>query len=86
MPATGTLPLGTGNDLARALGWGGGYHGEPVAAHLRDLDTAYEIQTDRWRLTLVQADPAVRTVMCVCACEKGRESVERRVCARAWKE
>ena len=51
-PAVGVLPLGTGNDLARSLGWGGGYSDEPVAGILKALSRASTCLMDRWVLNV----------------------------------
>ena len=44
----GTLPLGTGNDLAREFNWGGGYAGLPVLKALQHLARASPEKMDRW--------------------------------------
>ena len=43
------MPLGTGNDLARAMGWGGGFSGD-LAAWQRDLSQAQLRSLDRCRI------------------------------------
>ena len=49
-PPVAVLPLGTGNDLSRSLGWGGGYTDEPISKILMSLQSAEIINMDRWRL------------------------------------
>ena len=48
------LPLGTGNDLARALGWGGGYSGAKgeLKRILGELMRAHEVLLDRWTVNV----------------------------------
>jgi len=51
-PPVGVLPLGTGNDMSRTLGWGGGYTDEPISKILISLQHADIINIDRWRLDM----------------------------------
>ena len=51
-PAVGVLPLGTGNDLARALGWGGGYTDEPIGKILTNIGDSDTTLLDRWELAV----------------------------------
>ena len=47
-PPCGVLPLGTGNDLARALKCGGGYLGEKVMQILYSLEDSNVVDFDRF--------------------------------------
>ncbi|CAG5074992.1 Similar to rdgA: Eye-specific diacylglycerol kinase (Drosophila melanogaster) [Cotesia congregata] len=51
-PAVGVLPLGTGNDLARALGWGGGYTDEPIGKILSNIGDSDTTLLDRWEVAV----------------------------------
>lgn len=57
-PAVEVLPLGTGNDLARALGWGGGYTDELISKILSSIGESKTVLLDRWQL-IVEENPDV---------------------------
>eukprot|EP01060_Flectonema_neradi_P039099 TRINITY_DN847_c8_g1_i1.p1 TRINITY_DN847_c8_g1~~TRINITY_DN847_c8_g1_i1.p1 ORF type:complete len:468 (+),score=74.86 TRINITY_DN847_c8_g1_i1:48-1406(+) len=51
MAPVAIIPLGTGNDLARVLGWGGGWStGQPVPDILADVAESIPSTLDRWRV------------------------------------
>ncbi|KRY74209.1 Diacylglycerol kinase epsilon [Trichinella pseudospiralis] len=53
-PTVAVLPLGTGNDLSRVLGWGDGHSGIVDAAGiLQQLSQATPVKLDRWLVTVV---------------------------------
>ncbi|CAG0881674.1 unnamed protein product [Darwinula stevensoni] len=67
-PSVGVIPLGTGNDLARCLRWGGGYEGESlykilkilvdglrVLASFQKVEKASTVMLDRWSIQVSEA-------------------------------
>ncbi|KAL1527213.1 hypothetical protein AB1Y20_015892 [Prymnesium parvum] len=59
-PPVAILPLGTGNDLARALGWGGRHLGRDLVPFLEEVERAQATLLDRWAVTVEHARPRSR--------------------------
>jgi len=61
-PPIAILPLGTGNDLARIHGWGGGYSNEPLIRILEQVSEGYVSWLDRWEMTKENRKGQVKNV------------------------
>ncbi|CAJ1957266.1 unnamed protein product [Cylindrotheca closterium] len=61
-PPIAILPLGTGNDLARVHGWGGGYSNESLIEILEQVAESYISWLDRWEFTIENKKGKVKKV------------------------
>ncbi|XP_076811536.1 diacylglycerol kinase eta-like isoform X1 [Clavelina lepadiformis] len=49
-PPVAVLPVGTGNDLARVLGFGSGWSGESIPGILAQVIDSHQVKLDRWNV------------------------------------
>ena len=54
-PPLAILPLGTGNDLARALGWGSRHNARDWGSVLEEVERAQVVMLDRWQVSIDDA-------------------------------
>lgn len=53
-PQVGILPLGTGNDLSRVLGWGESFSCDtPIDHIMKNVATAQAVMLDRWTVRIL---------------------------------
>lgn len=55
-PSVAILPLGTGNDLSRSLGWGPSFSDSDTLKILQNVNSdSKNILLDRWKVTITQS-------------------------------
>ena len=62
-PPLAVVPLGTGNDISRVLGWGKHFRAGSLRARLADVDASRAVEFDRWDVNGTMPEGCTSRVM-----------------------